>query len=74
MARADVPTSRLLIPVRRCQRLEGSFRWPEAPVLSGTRGADHLPLDQLAGDLRRRLHLRPEPDAPEQRPTVTVRP
>ena len=48
-----MPTKNLLIPVRKCTRRRGRFRWPEAAVLASASGADILPLGQLAADLGR---------------------
>jgi len=46
-----VPTTDLLIPVRRCVRKRGRFRWPPSAVLASPRTEDALPLGQLATDL-----------------------
>jgi hypothetical protein len=48
----------LLVPVRGCGSLSGNFRLPRSCVLASVRSADVLPLNQLAGDLRKRLDLR----------------
>jgi len=46
------PPPKLLIPVKKYKPLPGSFTWPARPVLASVRGADVLPLGQLAADLR----------------------
>ncbi|HUS47683.1 MAG TPA: glycoside hydrolase family 20 zincin-like fold domain-containing protein [Phycisphaerae bacterium] len=43
--------SDLLVPVKKFTRRQGAFRWPSKPALAGGRGADMLPLKQLAADL-----------------------
>ena len=48
----------LLIPVQRCSRAPGVFRWPEQAVLATPSADDALPLGQLAADLSRRCHVR----------------
>ena len=48
-----MPTSELLIPVRRFRRRQGVFAWPQRPTLASPRAADLLPLRQLAADLKR---------------------
>lgn len=48
----------LLVPVRRCRQLRGSFAWPTKPVLAAVRDSDLLPLGQLAVDLRKSLGLK----------------
>ena len=48
-----MPTTGLLIPVRRARPQRGRFTWPDAAVLASPRTADALPLGQLAGDLGR---------------------
>ena len=53
-----MPTSELLIPVQKCTRRKGAFRWPDGPILATARTADELPLKQLADDLRRKLGVR----------------
>jgi len=54
-----MPTTDLPIPVRRCTRRRGRFRWPARAVLAGPRTDDDLPLGQLAADLAgRRLKTR----------------
>ncbi len=46
-----MPTQDLVIPVKRCHRQQGFFRWPAAAVLSSPTTADLVPLGQLAADL-----------------------
>ncbi len=46
-----MPTTQLLIPVRRARPQRGRFAWPDATVLASPRTADILPLGQLASDL-----------------------
>ena len=48
-----MPTTDALIPVRRCIKQRGRFRWPPNVVLAGPRTRDALPLGQLADDLAR---------------------
>ncbi|HUU92520.1 MAG TPA: glycoside hydrolase family 20 zincin-like fold domain-containing protein, partial [Phycisphaerae bacterium] len=48
-----MPATDLLIPVRRCIKRRGRFRWPANAVLAGPRTQDALPLGQLADDLAR---------------------
>ncbi len=48
-----MPTTDALIPVRRCIKQRGRFRWPNRALLAGPRTDDALPLGQLADDLAR---------------------
>jgi len=47
-----MPARNLLIPVRKCTKQPGRFRWPAKAILAAPRPADALPLGQLAADLR----------------------
>jgi len=51
------PTKDCLIPVRRCRRTAGTFRWPKRAVLASPRSADSLPLSRLAKTLRRHIDV-----------------
>jgi len=62
----------LLIPIKKCQPVDGQFRLPDVCVLAGIHAADALPLDQLRADLAKlRLGARIKPDAAGA--TVTLR-
>lgn len=50
--------SGLLVPPKRMSVRQGFFRWRESPVLASATTADHLPLGELADDLKRRLNVR----------------
>lgn len=43
-----------LIPVRRYRKLAGVFKFADGAILCSARDVDRLPLEQLAGDLKRR--------------------
>ncbi len=45
-------TDGLLIPVRRCRKLDGQFHWPDAGRLASGRRVDALPLQQLQQTLK----------------------
>jgi hypothetical protein len=56
----QVDAGALLIPVKRIADLKGSFHWPVDSILAGSSPADMLPLEQLAKDISRRFHARPQ--------------
>ncbi len=43
----------LVIPVRKCRTLPGTFTWPDVSRLNSSRDADAVPLEQLRDELRR---------------------
>jgi hypothetical protein len=47
----QVVIENLLIPVHRCVKERGVFRWPAAAILASPSAADLVPLGQLAEDL-----------------------
>ncbi len=46
-----MPCKKLLIPVRKCRRLSGSFTFGRSAVLQSEHDADRLPMKQLRTDL-----------------------